>query len=156
MATLPNWRMILSCSVGAGCAGVGAPAVGCVAAISWKFFTEAMVTRPRKLRHQHCSCSCHRGALFRRTSGFILASSSPSAPLAPAISENRALLKSMERSKIDDLENDMLRKESSREGGSSCSGWPGTIPPTSSDEVGIEYMTQCILRGPRVPRTFSS
>jgi hypothetical protein len=37
-----------------------------VGATSWKFFTEATVTRPWKFRHQHCRCSCHRGALFLR------------------------------------------------------------------------------------------
>lgn len=38
-------------------------------ATSWKFLTEATVTRPLKFRHQHCNCSCHLGALFFRTSG---------------------------------------------------------------------------------------
>lgn len=39
------------------------------AATSWKFLTEATVTRPLKFRHQHCNCSCHRGDLFCSTSG---------------------------------------------------------------------------------------
>lgn len=42
-------------------------AAAAAAATSWKFLTEATVTLPRKLRHQHCNCSCHLGALFRRT-----------------------------------------------------------------------------------------
>lgn len=122
-----------------------------MAAINWKFLTDATVTLPRKFRHQHCSCSCQRGALFFRTKGLVL-QSSPSLVDTP-ISENRALLNSVVRSK--DFEKDMLRKESSRDLGQS-SGWPGTTPSASSAEAGIECMTQCILRGPRVPSTFSS
>lgn len=150
--TFPNCRIILSCSDGAGWDGVGAPAAGCVAAISWKFLTEATVTRPRKFRHQHCNCSCHLGALFRRTNGLSLPSSS--SPRVPTMSENRELLNSIEWSMID-FEKEMLPNESSRDRGIS-SGWPGTIPPASRAEAGIECMVQCIRRGPRVPSTFNS
>lgn len=69
------------------------------------------------------------------------------------MSENRELLNSVEVSI--DFEKDMLRKESSSDRGRSL-GWPGTFPPGSSEEAGIDCITQCILRGPRVPRTFSS
>ena len=151
LPTLPNCRIILSCSGGAGWDGVGAPAAGSVAAISWKFLTDATVTRPRKFKHQHCNCSCHLGGLFFRTKGLSLPSSS--SYWGPPISENRALLKSTEWSR--DFEKEMLRNESSRERGRS-SGWPGTLPPASSAEAGIECIMQCILRGPRVPNTFSS
>lgn len=157
-ATLPNCNITLSCSDGAaGSDSIGAPAAGCIADINWKFFTEAIVTRPRKLRHQHCSCSCHLGALFRSTNGlsFIWSPSSPSR-VPTVISEKRELLKSIEWSIMEDLEKDMLRKESSSECGKRFSGWLGTLPPGSSADVGIEYMTQCIRRGPRVPRTFNS
>lgn len=157
-ATLPNCNITLSCSDGAaGSDSIGAPAAGCIADINWKFFTEAIVTRPRKLRHQHCSCSCHLGALFRSTNGlsFIWSPSSPSR-VPTVISEKRELLKSIEWSMMEDLEKDMLRKESSSECGKRFSGWLGTLPPGSSADVGIEYMTQCIRRGPRVPRTFNS
>ena len=47
-------------------------------ATSWKFFTDATVTRPWKFRHQHCKFSCHLGALFFKTvpeavhSGFFI------------------------------------------------------------------------------------
>lgn len=149
--TLPNCRIILSCSGGAGWDGVGAPAGGWVEAISWKFLTDATVTRPRKLRHQHCNCSCHLGGLFFRTNGLVLPSSSSLHD--PPISENLELLNSMEWSR--DFENEMLRNESSRERGIS-SGCPGTEPPASRAEFGIECIMQCIFLGPRVPRTFSS
>lgn len=59
----PNCRITLSCC--------SAETLwdGSTAATSWKFLTEATVTRPLKLRHQHCSCSCHLGDLFFKTSG---------------------------------------------------------------------------------------
>lgn len=128
---------------------MGAPAAGCVAAISWKFFTDATVTLPRKLRHQHCSCSCHLGALFRRIRGLSFPSSSSSR--GPTISENRELLNSVEMS----IDFEKFRNESSSERGLS-SAWPGTLPPGSRADAGIECIVQCILRGPLVPRTLSS
>lgn len=73
--------------------------------------------------------------------------------LAPIMSENLQLLNSVELSI--DLAKDMLRKESSSEREMS-SGWPGTTPPGSRDDEGIEYIVQFILRGPLVPRTFNS
>ena len=69
------------------------------------------------------------------------------------MSENRELLNSVELSI--DFEKEMLLNESSRERGRS-SAWPGTDPPGSRDDEGIECMVQCILRGPLVPSTFSS
>lgn len=69
------------------------------------------------------------------------------------MSENLALLNSVELSI--DFEKEMLLNESSRERGRS-SGWPGTKPPGSRDDAGIECIVQCILRGPLVPSTFSS
>jgi len=112
LATFPNCSITLSCSDGgggAGCDGVGAPAEGCVTATSWKFLTDATVTLPLKLRHQHCNWSCHRGALLRRTNGRSLHSSlsprdwPPLLELPIEMSENRVLLNRMDRSLIDDL-----------------------------------------------------
>ncbi len=37
---------------------------GSCAAISWKFFTLASLTRPRKFRHQQCRLSFQCGGLF--------------------------------------------------------------------------------------------
>lgn len=147
--------MILSWSDCAGWeAGAGAllGGGGWVAAINWKFFTEATVTRPRKFRHQHCNCSCHLGALFLRTNGLDLLSPQSSFVIL-AMSANRELLNSVEWSR--DFENEMLRNESSRDLGRS-SGCPGTTPPGSMEEAGIECIRQCILRGPLVPSTFNS
>lgn len=151
--TLPNCRIILSWS---GCTGWDVPvplAAGwvVVAAINWKFFTDATVTRPRKFRHQHCNCSCHLGDLFFKTNGLCLLSLSEFE--IPAMSENLELLNSIEWSR--DFEKEMLRNESSRGLGRS-SGCPGTAPPGSMEEAGIACMMQFILRGPRVPSTFSS
>nr|GLL45569.1 unknown [Ipomoea trifida] len=141
----------MGCSVGHRAGGGGG---GGAAAISWKFLTDATVTRPRKFRHQHCNCSCQRGALFFRTKGgaFPPSSSSLDDDDTPT-SENLALLNSVEWSRA--FEKEMLRNESSRGLGSS-SGWPGTVPSASRAEAGIQCMMQCILRGPRVPSTFSS
>ena len=55
-----------------------------------------------------------------------------------------------------DLEKEMLLNESSKDWGNRL-GWSGMmVPPGSRADIGIECMTQCILRGPRVPNTFSS
>lgn len=159
--------MTLSCSGGGGgtgCDGVGAPAAGCVAAMSWKFLTEATVTRPRKFKHQHCSCSCHLGALFWRIKGVSLHSSSSLNTRPPILgpspiemSENWVLLKCMEWSITDDFEKETLLKEDSlREWARMLSGWLGTVPPASRDEAGMECIKQRIRLGPRVPKTFSS
>lgn len=147
--------MILSGSDWGGWGGGTTPpvttSVAAAAATSWKFLTEATVTLPRKLRHQHCNCSCHLGALFRRTKGPSF-DSSPSSS-GPKMSENRELLNSAELSIA--FDNKMLRNESSRERGSN-SGAPGTEPPGARAETGMECMMQFIFRGPLVPSTFKS
>lgn len=149
LPTLPNCKMILSWSDDDWpCEGAGAPA-----AISWKFLTEATVTLPLKLRHQHCNCSCHLGALFFKTRGLSFSPFSFSS-CGPTMSENLALLNSVDWS-VMRLEKEMLLNESSS-GRVRSSGWPGTDPPGSSEETGIECMMQCIRRGPRVPSTLSS
>ena len=56
----PNWSSTVSPSP------PPSPPAGGGAATNWKFFTEATVTLPWKLRHQHWRCSCHLGALFLR------------------------------------------------------------------------------------------
>lgn len=71
------------------------------------------------------------------------------------VAEKRELLKSKDRSMTEERD-DMLRKESSKERATRLSGWPGTAPPGSRADAGIECMMQCIRRGPLVPRTFSS
>uniref|UniRef100_A0A2P2JYW1 Tubby-like F-box protein n=1 Tax=Rhizophora mucronata TaxID=61149 RepID=A0A2P2JYW1_RHIMU len=62
---LPNCKRTFSC-----CSAVTFWE-GSTAATSWKFLTEATVTRPLKFRHQHCSCSCHLGALFFNIRGSL-------------------------------------------------------------------------------------
>lgn len=49
---------------------------GSPAAMSWKFFTLASFTRPRKLRHQQCRLSFQCGGLFS-------SSTPPARPPAP-------------------------------------------------------------------------
>lgn len=70
--------------------------------------------------------------------------------------ENRVLLNRMERSLMDDFEKEMLPNDSSREWATALSGWHRTVPPDSRDEAGMEFVTQFIRLGPRVPKTFSS
>ena len=59
--TFPNWRRTVSSSP------FPPGWLWSIVATSWKFFTDATVTRPWKFKHQHCKCSCHLGALFRKT-----------------------------------------------------------------------------------------
>lgn len=56
--TLPNWRRTVSSSP------FPPGWLWSTVATSWKFFTDATVTRPWKFKHQHCKCSCHLGDLF--------------------------------------------------------------------------------------------
>lgn len=110
--TFPNCNMILSgpsvwpdgCGWvrGWGCGWGWGWGCGWFAAMSWKFLTDATVTRPLKFKHQHWSCSCHLGGLFLSTSGGEFRSfpssntTSWSSLNGPRMSENRALLKSFE------------------------------------------------------------
>lgn len=56
--TFPNWRRTVSSSP------FPPGWLWSSVATSWKFFTDATVTRPWKFKHQHCKWSCHLGALF--------------------------------------------------------------------------------------------
>ena len=51
--TFPNWRRTVSSSP------FPPGWLWSIVATSWKFFTDATVTRPWKFKHQHCKCSCH-------------------------------------------------------------------------------------------------
>lgn len=70
------------------------------------------------------------------------------------ISENRELLNSLKLSI--DLENEMLLNESLKECAARLGWWSRVVPPGSMADMGIECIMQFILRGPRVPNTFSS
>lgn len=70
--------------------------VGSVDAMSWKFLTEASLTRPRKLRHQQRRLSFQWGGLFR--------SSTPCSPSAPC-SDALHTLQAHAASKASDLAN---------------------------------------------------
>jgi len=169
LATLPNCKITVSWlddedgpdAWGCVCTpGAQAPAEagGGTEATSWKFLTDATVTRPRKLRHQHCSCSCHLGALLCRTRGLSLSASSPPCGFPPPHSEYPQVLKSVELSAMVYLEKQVavLRKDSSNNLGRSSFGCPGTTPPGSTADSGMECIVHCIRLGPRVPSTFSS
>ena len=126
----PNCKITLSCSAAEILCD------GSTAATSWKFLTEATVTRPLKFKHQHCSCSCHLGALFLRTSGSEkigeLTSVFESFPFRPGGGENCS---------SKECPNDVC---------------VGAVPPSCIEDRGMECMMQFILLGPLVRRTLSS
>lgn len=126
--TFPNWRITFSFSC---------PAPSPREATSWKFFTEATVTRPLKLRHQHWSCSCHLGALFFkvRTSSFGLGKG-PDEKLSTRVDF--------------DLKKWREGKESTFTGTNSVC--VGAKPPGSIEEAGIASMIHSILLGPLTPK----
>ena len=133
----PNCKITFSCSEAGTLWDVS------TAATSWKFLTEATVTRPLKFRHQHCSCSCHLGALFLRISG------------SPETGEDTVRLGEL-NSVIGSFPFNTGRKDnfSSRVCGNDVG--VGAVPPSSIEETGIDCITQCILLGPLVRRTLSS
>lgn len=140
----PNCKITFSCSAAETLWD------GPTAATSWKFLTEATVTRPLKFKHQHCSCSCHLGALFLRTSG----SPEPRTDTAGG-SERLVELKSM-------IESFPFRTgmgeervwSSSKECGNEVG--VGAVPPSSIEDISMECMAQFILLGPLVRSTLSS
>lgn len=136
---LPNCNITFSTSA------AGMPGEALASAPSWKFFTEATVTRPLKLRHQHCSCSCHLGPLFLSTSGslrFCIASGvldwskQPESDIASFLSSTGA-------------------EERFSNAGARNDNGVGALPPSRIEETGTECMTHCILLGPLVRRTFN-
>lgn len=113
------------------CSGPGCPFSA--EATSWKFFTEATVTRPWKFKHQHWSCSCHLGALFFKTR----------APRLWSVEGRERKFSSrldFDRKKgSDGKESTLLRGESV------C---VGATPPGSMAEAGMASIVQFILLGP--------
>ena len=137
----PNWRITFSCSA------AGMLRDGSTEATSWKFLTDATVTRPRKLRHQHCSCSCQRGDLFFRTRGSSPVQAGPDRSALRLVDENSTT-------------GSFPLVLGSVDTGSS-SEWMvpvgvGAFPPSWMHWAGIECMVHCILLGPRLRRTVSS
>jgi hypothetical protein len=137
----PNWRITFSCSA------AGMFREGSTEATSWKFFTDATVTRPRKLRHQHCSCSCQRGALFFSTRGVPFTQAGPDRSALRLVEENSTATSfPLALGKVDT---------------GSSSDWMapvgvGAFPPSWMHSAGIECMVHCILLGPLLRRTVSS
>jgi hypothetical protein len=108
------------------------------------------VTRPRKFRHQHCNCSCHRGALFFNTRG----TSFVKGPLA----NSQSMVLQSATAALDLGEERMLEygiEISSRVPAENSVG-VGAEPPTSMQEAGIVWRVHCMRRGPLVPKTLSS
>lgn len=102
-------------------------------ATSWKFFTEATVTRPWKFKHQHWSCSCHLGALFFKTR----------APRLWSVEGSERNFSS----RLDfDGKNGTDGKESTLLRGKSVC--VGATPPGSMAEAGMASMVQFNLLGP--------
>jgi len=136
----PNCKITLSWSA------AGTLWDGSALATSWKFLTEATVTRPLKFRHQHCSCSCHLGALFLRTrsSSEPWANTGDREGLAELLSETNSF----------PIELDRWGNWPLNASGIDVSVW--TVPPSSMEDIGIECIMQCILLGPLERRTLSS
>jgi len=136
----PNCKITFSCSAAETLWD------GSTAATSWKFLTEATVTRPLKFRHQHCSCSCHLGALFFSTMG-------SAEPWLGVGSLGRfTLFKSV-------LGPFPFSTGEGEKGLSMIWGKDvgvGAVPPSWIAETGMEFMVQCILLGPLARRTFNS
>ncbi len=108
------------------------------------------MTRPRKFRHQHCNCSCHRGALFFNTRG----TSFVKGPLA----NSQSMVLQSATAALDLGEERMLEygiEISSRVPAENSVG-VGAEPPTSMQEAGIVWRVHCMRRGPLVPKTLSS
>jgi len=121
--TFPNWSMILSDVC---------PASQSLTATSWKFLTEATVTRPWKFKHQQRNCSCHRGALLLSTNG-------GSPRLLPESLHDALLLRNGFEWDLktgdDRLEKELMDVEA-------------TTPRDSTMLIGIVSMMQRILLGP--------
>lgn len=135
----PNCKITLSCSAS------DTLCEGSTAATSWKFFTEATVTRPLKLRHQHCNCSCHLGDLFLR----IVDSSEEGTFVEEGNLEELHSL-AVCAFLFETNEEDVLATEFGSDIG------VGAVPPSWTEEIGIVCISQFILLGPLVRRTLSS